>query len=71
MRDVILDGAVVEYLNANGARDDALNMPLVALTIRPDPKNSWRPINICITKASAIRLIEDLKRSLQSPLCQD
>lgn len=71
MADPFVGGCEVEYLNTNGARDDSTNRAMVAITIRPDPKHTWRSINLVITKSSAKRLIADLKRSLRSPLCRD
>lgn len=40
--------------------------PLVILTIRPEPCESFEPQNISITKAQAERLVEDVKWVLEN-----
>ncbi len=39
--------------------------PLVILTVRPEPCQSFQPQNLSITKAQAERLVEDLKWVLE------
>lgn len=62
---------LVEYLGLTRSFADAsvegiveTGEPVIVVTIRPDPTESFRPHNLAITQAQAIRLLDDLHNAL-------
>ena len=60
----------VEYLGASGAKmKTGVGKKVVVLTLRLNPKESFEPDNLALTKEQAKRLIYDVTRLLES--CPD
>ena len=54
-------GTVPDHLSAPAGDWE----PLVILTVRPEPNESFQVQNLSITRAQAERLVEDLKWTLE------